>query len=244
MEFFQKWQSFARVFHYTLHMTIISGFFLSWNTKISRLFSQKKYTRSLLLSLVLLFSAIVFSFKLSSQNDILFSATPAEDIAFSLIPKADLSWAFVLLEIMLVILAFLYGIFIVPEKAPFILLAFTVFIITRAVCISLTHLGVPVDYIHPSMGTGDFFFQNDLFFSGHTGGPFLVALILWKRKFWRYFLIGISLLMAYTVLAMRLHYSIDIVGAYFITYGIFKMTENLIHKISFFIYSADKISNT
>jgi membrane-associated phospholipid phosphatase len=90
------------------------------------------------------------------------------------------------------------------------------------------------------MGTGDFFFQNDLFFSGHTGGPFLVALILWKNRFMRYSLLIVSVLMAFTVLAMRLHYSIDIIGAYFITYGIFKMTENLVHKTGVFLYSDHK----
>lgn len=213
--------------------------FNHWKSEVYRLFVNKDYIKSLIVSSFLLVFSVIFSLYSSAQNDILFSSTPVEDLFFSIIPILDLSLVFVTLEILLIILAFLYGIFIVPKKLPFALLAFSIFIGIRAVCISLTHIGVPVDYIYPSMGTGDFFFHNDLFFSGHTGGPFLVALILWQRKFWRYFLISISILMAFTVLAMRVHYSIDIVGAYFITYGIFKIAENIVHKTGFFVYSRD-----
>ncbi len=204
--------------------------------------NNKSYIHSFLLSITLLVFSTLLSLKLSAQNDVFFSSTSVEDLFFSIIPVLNLSWVFVTVEVFLIILAFLYGIFIVPNKLPFSLLAFSIFISIRALCISLTHIGIPVDYIHPTMGTGDFFFHNDLFFSGHTGGPFLVALILWESKIWRYLLIGTSVLMAFTVLAMRLHYSIDIVGAYFITYGIFKIAENIVHKTRFFRYDSGKKS--
>lgn len=221
-------------------MNILENAFKKWKIKISGLFFQEIYIRSLFLGAALLGASIFFSLYASGKNDILFSSTPVEDLFFSVVPLLDLSWVFVVLEMVLIIMALFYGVFVAPQKLPFSLLAFSLFIFLRAICISLTHIGVPVDYIHPTMGTGDFFFHNDLFFSGHTGGPFLVALILWGKKIWRYTLVCVSLLMAFTVLAMRLHYSIDIVGAYFITYGIFKMTENLVHKYPNFLYYPDK----
>ncbi len=221
-KFFQKWQVFARAFTKKQKMKI---FFSQWKHEISELFSDSHYLFRVCLSFGLLALFVFFSKEVSFQNDIAFAATSVDDTFFHIIPRMDLSWIFVAFEIILIGLAFLYGIFIEPKRLDFFFLAFAIFVLIRAFCISLTHIGIPVDYIQPTMGTGDFFFHNDLFFSGHTGGPFLVALLLWEKKPWRYTLLALSLVMAFTVLAMRLHYSIDIVGAYFITFGIFKITE-------------------
>jgi hypothetical protein len=35
-----------------------------------------------------------------------------------------------------------------------------------------------------------------------------------------------SIILAITVLLMHVHYSIDVLSAYFITYGVYKLSEN------------------
>jgi membrane-associated phospholipid phosphatase len=95
-----------------------------------------------------------------------------------------------------------------------------------------THLQTPSDAI-----TADFpwifqnlNFQNDLFFSGHTAIPFL-GFFLFRRSPLRYvFLVG-SLVMAFVVLAMHLHYSIDVFSAFFITYCSYRIGCFFTHKI-------------
>ena len=56
------------------------------------------------------------------------------------------------------------------------------------------------------------FFGADLFFSGHTGMPFLLALIFWDWRRVRYMFLFISVACAIIVLA-GLHYSIDVCSA-------------------------------
>ena len=79
------------------------------------------------------------------------------------------------------------------------------------------------------MGYG-IFNGNDLFFSGHTGLPFLLALIFWENKKLRFLFLGFSVLFAVVVLLGHLHYSIDVFAAYFITYTIFHICKFLFKK--------------
>lgn len=72
-------------------------------------------------------------------------------------------------------------------------------------------------------------FGGDLFFSGHTGLPFLVALIFWSSPRIRYFFLALSMFFAVTVLLMHLYSSIDVASAYFITYTIFSIAKHIFH---------------
>jgi len=70
----------------------------------------------------------------------------------------------------------------------------------------------------------------DLFFSGHTGYPFLCALISWKQKYLRYFFILSSVFFGTISLLGHYHYTIDVFAAFFITYGIYQISLNLFKK--------------
>jgi hypothetical protein len=71
-------------------------------------------------------------------------------------------------------------------------------------------------------GSGD-----DLFFSGHTGFPYLMALIFWNTKPLRWLFLAASIFFGGAVLLGHLHYSIDVFSAFFITYGIFNIAIRL-----------------
>lgn len=116
-----------------------------------------------------------------------------------------------------------------PKKIPFTLKAVSLFIITRAIFMTLTHIG-PFPLQFP-LETGDvigkFIFSADLFFSGHVGLSFLMALIYWNSLRIRTVFIAISIIFAVSALLGHLHYSIDVFAAYFITHSIYTISKQL-----------------
>jgi hypothetical protein len=69
------------------------------------------------------------------------------------------------------------------------------------------------------------YLTKDLFFSGHTATTFLLALYLWHRPRLRVLaLLGHALVVA-SVLLSRLHYAIDVVGAWAATFAVYALLE-------------------
>lgn len=118
-----------------------------------------------------------------------------------------------------------------PKLLPFVLKSLALFIIIRSVFISLTHLGpffprVLIDQSKVLTGLG-LGYAADLFFSGHTGLPFLGALIFWDNVKLRVtYLLG-SIVLGASVLLSHLHYSIDVFAAFFITFTIFYIATKI-----------------
>ncbi len=113
-----------------------------------------------------------------------------------------------------------------PEQMPFLLKSLALFTFVRSGFINLTHIGPFPDHLHIASvfsALNYFTFGGDLFFSGHTGFPFLFALIFWEHKPLRYFFIAASLFFGIVALMGHLHYTIDVVAAFFITYTIYHL---------------------
>lgn len=162
------------------------------------------------------------------------TSTFVGDLFLDNIPAVNLN--FIIIEIALLsIVGGTIFVFLHPRRVVFSLKAVALFIIIRAVFTSLTHVGIYPDYIEPSLG---FFggvytylnFQTGFFFSGHTGLPFLIALIFWDRPLARNVLLLLSLVFAVAVLLAHIHYSIDVFAAPFMTYGIFKIAQRLFQR--------------
>ena len=110
-----------------------------------------------------------------------------------------------------------------PHKIPFALESLGTFILIRSVFISLTHIGPFPEHAALDLGTftRKFLFGGDLFFSGHTGIPFMMSLIFWRDRWLRIIFLAWSILFALIVLLGHYHYTIDVLSAYFITYSIY-----------------------
>lgn len=169
----------------------------------------------LILSLVVNYYAGLYATEKASLavTDIILSNIPVYDVDGLFIYGPFVLWAFVIILSL-----------IKPQRIPFVLKSIALFILIRSVFITLTHIGpfpnsLPLDSDLLKYFTSG----SDLFFSAHTGLPFLMALIFQEHR---------QLLMLFTVMAVffgiivlmaHLHYSIDVLSAFFITYTIYHM---------------------
>lgn len=148
------------------------------------------------------------------------------DVILNNIPVFDVDWFFVYGAVAFWI--FIIGLCVVkPHRIPFTVKSISLFILVRSVFVSLTHIGPFPTQITLDVSNllSKFTFGGDLFFSGHTGLPFLMALVFWDNRPLRIFFILCSVAFGIVVLLGHLHYSIDVLGAFFITYSIYRLCE-------------------
>ena len=158
------------------------------------------------------------------------SAHASPDLLLSLLPVVDLRWVFVWGFAAFVAWAFVMGLWRENRRLARIAWLYALLIILRSLFIILTPMRLPEgalvvsgDPLFEAVGR-HLTFHNDLFFSSHTALPFLGYLIY--RDWWvRQVFLGLSLLLAATVLLTRVHYSIDVFGAYFITYALYRFEQ-------------------
>ena len=155
-------------------------------------------------------------------------SNPVADIVLSNIPVYDVDGIFIYGPLVL-IAVIVWLCLSQPKYLPFICKSLALFIVIRSGFVSLTHIApFPTRIgISPSNIVSFFTSGNDLFFSGHTGIPFLMALIFWRDPFWRYFFIILSVFFGIIVLMGHLHYSIDVASAFFITYSVFHIAARI-----------------
>ena len=118
-----------------------------------------------------------------------------------------------------------------PKYIPFVSKTIALFLFIRAAFISMTHIGpfpqrdlIPIGSKIITALIGG---SSDLFFSGHTGLPFLMALIFWKNKKLRITFLAISGILGAAVLLGHIHYSIDVFSSFFITYSIYHLAKEI-----------------
>lgn len=191
---------------------------------IKKYFSDPRFLRSVSISSFLLLIGIILNYYAStyatkeasdSVTDIVLSNTRAHDVDGIFVFGTLILIAFI------VILALKR-----LNRIPFMMEASALFFAIRSGFMTLTHIA---PFPSQTEMTMSFFarinFGGDLFFSGHTGLPFLMALIFWGNRSIRYIFLAMSAILAVVVLLGHIHYTIDVVSAYFITYTIFHIAK-------------------
>jgi len=165
-----------------------------WFQKLENSFKDKNFTTALLVGFLFLTISLMINYVAGTYATER-ASLPVTDIILSNIPVFDVDGIFIYGPIVFWIFAGLVLAYN-PKKIPFALKSIALFIIVRSIFISLTHIGpFPTQAI---INSTDFFskftFGGDLIFSGHTGLPFLMALIFWQEKNLRYIFIISSII--------------------------------------------------
>ncbi|MBI2099852.1 MAG: hypothetical protein HYT48_00750 [Candidatus Vogelbacteria bacterium] len=200
-------------------------------TALKRYFSNKQFLISfggsvllLLASLVVNFYAGIYATEKASNyvTDIILDNIPVFNVDLVFIYGPLVLWSFVLIIF-----------FNRPQTVPFTVKSIALFVLVRSMFITLTHIGpfpdaATIDYT--SDFVKKFTFGGDLFFSAHTGLPFLMALVFNQNRKWRAFFALAAVFFGAIVLMGHLHYSIDVLSAFFITYTIFHIAKYIFKK--------------
>jgi membrane-associated phospholipid phosphatase len=202
------------------------------------LLRDRAYFVSLALGVVVIFAALIVSMLVSAYKDATFYE-PVGDLLLEQLPTMNLEFLFTWGFYAIIGLICAYPLFRKPELAPFTLKTFGILLLVRSAFIMLTNIGPPEGFFYADQilkggaieSTRIFRFANDLFFSGHTATPFLAFLLFRKSKF-KWVMLAGSLLMGATVLLMKVHYSIDVFAAFFITYGVYALSDKIFNNLN------------
>ncbi len=188
------------------------------------------HTAFLSVSIILTYIAVTYTDGYSGLNIV-------PDILLDHIPKMDVGLIF-FQGSFIFILSLLGLAILMPEAIPFGLAGAALFFLVRAGFMSMTHLSAPFiahySYINYDSLIPEVIFSmnsgNDMFFSGHTGFPFMLAIMFWQHKYLKYYFLFCSVIAGAAVIVGHLHYSIDVFSAFFIGYGIFVIAKSLFKK--------------
>ncbi len=186
------------------------------------IFKERDFRRRFVLALLLFICAGFINFYAGTYATREVSS-PVTDIILSNTRVYNVQGIFIYgADVLILFIAFLS--FLRPKRLPFVLFALSTFIFIRSGFITLTHIApfpqhVPLDDLGEI--SSRFTFGGDLFFSGHAGIPFLMALLFWRNAVLRYLFIFWSIFFGIIVLLGHIHYTIDVASAYFITYSIY-----------------------
>lgn len=169
------------------------------------------------------FFAFIESRKGPVLNDYLLKYIPAQDFS---IPIFIIVWSASLLVIIRSI----------QQPAIFLTVLFSLIVLlfTRIGSIYFVPLDPPhglIVLIDPltsfTYGGRGIFITKDLFFSGHTSNVFMFYLCLQKKKD-KVFLLLASITIGILVLAQHVHYTLDVVGAFIITYFLVRLVKKFV----------------
>lgn len=160
------------------------------------------------------------------------SGVKAPDLVLDRFRAVDMSFLFVYGYAALIAVMFLQPILFRVRTFHVVAIQFSLLLLLRSVFMIFTHLETPAGSVAVTFPGlfNSLYFENDMFFSGHTAMPFL-GFYLFRRSPLRYvFLVG-AIVMGVVVLAMHLHYSIDVFAAFFMTYCSYRMGNRLLRRI-------------
>ena len=156
-------------------------------------------------------------------NDYLLQYIPAQDFS---VPIFIIIWSSCLLVIIRSI----------QQPAVFLTVLFSLvlLLLTRIVTIYLVPLDPPhglIVLIDPltslTYGGKGIFITKDLFFSGHTSNVFMFYLCMQKKRDKLFLFLG-SVMVGFLVLAQHVHYTMDVIAAFIITYFLVKLVKKVL----------------
>jgi hypothetical protein len=180
------------------------------------------FRRAFFTSILILAAALIVNF-FAGIYALERASNSVTDIILDNIRVYDVDIAFVYGPLLMFVLLALFLI-AEPRRIPFTLESIGLFVLIRSGFVTLTHLGPVSDRAVIASDFISYFTSgSDLFFSGHTGLPFLLALVFWDNRLLRHSFVALSVIFGAVVLMGHFHYSIDVLSAFFISYTIYHL---------------------
>jgi hypothetical protein len=197
----------------------------------------QRWTRELLecRHLILLTSVLALVALLADYSCGMYvTATPGAkvpDLILDRLPSIDLSFLFIYGYMALLVGMFVYPLVFRVRMLHVVIFQFSLLLTLRSLFMLFTHLETPAGSVpvHFPGLFSNLYFENDMFFSGHTAMPFLGFYLFRPSRFRYVFLVG-ALVMGAVVLFMHVHYSIDVLAAFFMTYCSYQMGNAVLGK--------------
>lgn len=185
------------------------------------------YVRTSIIGIAYFFASLVINYLslVYATNE---AGGAVTDILLDHLPVINTDIVFSEGAIIFVIFLFVNA-FLRPKTVPFSLKSIALFITVRSIFVIMTHLGPSLVRITTDLDKIGKFASSgaDLFFSGHTGLPYLMALLFWQNIRLRNFFLFSSIVAAVAVILGHLHYTIDVFSAFFITFGVYHISLKL-----------------
>jgi membrane-associated phospholipid phosphatase len=200
-----------------------------WLFRVKPLFASPRYLVDVSLSAVFLYSlGMGIMYWILEPIYASLPLYPVPDRVLAILPTINLNYpsAYTLYSVAAIFC--FWVIWRMPEKIPFIMKIFMVMGFSKHLISPITNFTQPLGAIK------DFAYDNiynDLFFSGHVAMTFFCFLIMRKNTKWlKYVILAGCVFEAASVLLMKLHYTIDVIAAPFIAFGIFCGMGKLLEK--------------
>lgn len=183
-----------------------------------------KHKREILLALFFLGMALILD-RFARNYAAMKGVARPTDFLLDHIPLMNVDFFVVWLYLLVWMVFLAYALFVDSKRMHYYIGILSLFIVARAGFSILTHMASPAEAVYTAyrpMLYQLFSFPNALFFCAKVGIPFLVFLMVPNKKL-KIFMLCSSIVLAVLVILMHLHYTIDIISAYFITFGIYKL---------------------
>jgi len=157
---------------------------------------------------------------LPAGSDLLLDQLPLID----LVPVLTVGWLGV--HVLAIYVCVMYC----PRRWAFILATIGLLVLVRTAFVALNPIGPPPGILSLNASyllaplKGILAFENEFFFSGHVAFPYLYSRIYWHVAWARRTFVLLSVVMAASVVLTRNHYTMDVLGAYFVTYSVFALS--------------------
>ncbi len=201
---------------------------LNWQEAWRNPVFRKKFVLCAIVLVLIIFSLPSFFAYIEKRegvylHDLVLQVIPAVDVS---IPTFLIIWTISGLVIVRMVQD--------PAFALLMLSSFILLCIARMVSITMVPLNPPDGLIRLNdpltsliYGGKDKFMTKDLFFSGHTSNMFLMCLCLTKKTD-KYLALMATLAVGVLVLVQHVHYTVDVLAAFFFTFLIYRVTKMIV----------------
>jgi hypothetical protein len=196
--------------------------------------TEHKISAAVAAAVSFLFVCSFFAWSLVGQRVDTRTLPPGSDMLLDQLPLIDFVPVLTVGWLSIHVLAIYVGVVYCPRRWAFTLATIGLLILVRTAFVAFNPVGPPPGILSLNASyllsplKGILAFENEFFFSGHVAFPYLYSRIYWRIVWARRTFVLLSIVMAASVLLTRNHYTMDVLGAYFVTHSVYSLSRWLL----------------